>query len=285
MNQTFKVALVQNCAGASLDLNLEDVDDLVRGARAKGADLICLPEYFACLDVSEGGFELGAHSEQSHPALPFLRALAKELRVWLQLGSLAIKTTGRRIRNRSYLIDADGRVVASYDKIHLFDVDLAGGESYRESDKIDAGAHAVVSPTPWGPLGFSICYDLRFPQLYRTLAQAGAMYLTVPAAFTRKTGQAHWHTLLRARAIETGSYVFAPCQYGRHGIAETYGHSLVVDPWGEVVADGGDGRGFVIASVDPRRVHESRRMIPALRHDRPFALQSVEIEEPARALA
>ncbi len=285
MSHTFKVALVQNCAGASLDLNLEDVDDLVRGARAKGADLICLPEYFSCLDVSESGFELGAHAEQSHPALPFLRALAKELKVWLNLGSLAIKTTGRRVRNRSYLIDADGRVVARYDKIHLFDVDLAGGESYRESDKIDAGSNAVLSPTPWGPLGFSICYDLRFAQLYRTLAQAGAMYMTVPAAFTRKTGEAHWHTLLRARAIETGSYVFAACQYGRHGNAETYGHSLVVDPWGEVVVDAGENRCFVIASVDPRRVQDARRMIPALRHDREFGLQSVEIEEPARALA
>lgn len=285
MSQSFKVALVQNCAGASLDNNLEDVDDLVRGARAKGADLICLPEYFSCLEVTASGFELGAHAEQSHPALPFLRALAKELGVWLQLGSLAIKTGGRRIRNRSYLVDDNGRVVARYDKLHLFDVDLEGGESYRESDKIEAGARAVVSPTPWGPLGFSICYDLRFPQLYRALAQAGASFLTVPAAFTRKTGEAHWHTLLRARAIETGSYVFAACQYGRHGNAETYGHSLVVDPWGEVVADGGEGRGFVIASVDPARVQEARRMIPALRHDRQFVLESVEIERPARALA
>ena len=285
MSESFKVALVQNCAGASLDLNLEDVDELVRGARAKGAELICLPEYFACLEVNENGFEVGAHSEQSHPALPFLRALAKELKVWLQLGSLAIKTSGRRIRNRSYTIDATGRVVARYDKIHLFDVDLAGGESYRESDKVEAGSQAVVLPSPWGSIGMSVCYDLRFARLYRVLAQAGAMYLTVPAAFTRKTGEAHWHVLLRSRAIETGSYVFAACQYGSHGRAETFGHSLVVDPWGNVLADGGEGRGFTIATVDPAKVHEARRMIPALEHDREFALQTVQLAEPARALA
>ena len=174
--------------------------------------------------------------------------------------------------NRSLLIDAAGEVVARYDKLHLFDVSLRGCERYRESDTVKPGAAAVVAPTPWGLLGLSICYDVRFPQLYRALAQAGASYLAIPSAFTRTTGEAHWHVLVRARAIETGAYVFAPAQSGLHAEGRrTYGHSLIVDPWGAVLADAGEEEGAIVATIDPARVAEARRMIPALEHDRPFA--------------
>jgi len=271
MSKTFTVGCIQNCAGKDMNANLAQCDELVRDTHAAGAELICLPEYFTCLDVSSAGFEVGAWSEQDHPALAHYKALAQQLKTWLQLGSLAIKSDSNKILNRSYVIDDQGQTAARYDKLHLFDVDLSDGMSYRESDTVEPGDRAVVAATPWGHLGLSVCYDLRFAYLYRALAQAGAQFLTVPAAFTKTTGEAHWHILLRARAIETGSYVFAACQYGRHGKAETYGHSLIVDPWGEVLADGGDGAGFVTAEVDVAKVENARRSIPALTHDRPFA--------------
>jgi predicted amidohydrolase len=168
------------------------------------------------------------------------------------------------------LIDHRGQIAARYDKIHMFDVDLANGESYRESELFVAGDEAVVASIAWGMLGLSVCYDLRFPHLYRKLAQAGAQLISVPAAFTKTTGEAHWHTLLQARAVETGCFVLAPCQHGRHGAATTYGHSLIIDPWGGVLADGGEKRGFVTADIDFGAVDQARRMIPALSHDRDF---------------
>lgn len=271
MNDKLTVACIQNCAGPSLESNIEECTGFVRDAHRDGADLVCLPEYFSCLDVAETGFELGATIEEEHPALAQFSALAKELEVWILLGSLAIKAGPTKIRNRSYLIDGAGNVTARYDKIHLFDVELANGETYRESDGVEPGHHAIIAPTPWGTLGLSVCYDLRFAYLYRALAQAGASILTVPAAFTKTTGEAHWHVLLRSRAIETGSFVVAPCQYGRHGKAVTYGHSLIVDPWGAVLADGGTGPGVVMAEIELAKVDEARRMIPALRHDRTFS--------------
>jgi predicted amidohydrolase len=194
----------------------------------------------------------------------------------LLLGSLAIKAGPGKVTNRSYLVDAAGEIAARYDKLHLFDVDLADGERYRESAAVAPGSNAVVAPTPWATLGLSICYDLRFPYLYRALAQAGAQILTVPAAFARTTGQAHWHVLLRARAIETGCYVLAPCQCGTHGGGRpTYGHSLIVDPWGRILADGGDEPGIVTATLDLAEVAKARAMIPALQHDRAIAGPSV----------
>lgn len=270
MSDTFITACIQNCAGPDMEANIAEAAKLVGAARRKGAQLICLPEFFSCLQLTGEGMEVGAFAEEHHPALPRFRGLAKDMDAWILLGSLAVRGSGNRLRNRSFLLDPTGRVVASYDKLHLFDVDLAGGERYRESDLFEAGTEAVLGPTPWGPLGLSVCYDLRFAYLYRALAQAGARFLTVPAAFTRTTGKAHWHVLVRSRAIETGSYVFAPSQYGRHGRGETYGHSLIVDPWGQVLADGGEGPGFVMAEIDPARVDEARRMIPALGHDRRF---------------
>ncbi|HYD99546.1 MAG TPA: carbon-nitrogen hydrolase family protein, partial [Alphaproteobacteria bacterium] len=177
-----------------------------------------------------------------------------------------------RVANRLFVIDPQGEIRARYDKIHMFDVDLAGGESYRESATFRPGEQAVLAQTPWGGLGMTVCYDLRFPHLYRALAQAGARLLAVPAAFTVPTGRAHWHVLLRARAIETGCFVIAPAQTGTHDAGrQTYGHSLIVDPWGEVLADGGGEPGFVTADLDLGRIDEARGMVPALRHDRPFA--------------
>jgi predicted amidohydrolase len=267
---------VQNCAGPEIGPSLEEATALVRAARAQGAELICLPEYFSCLKTSDDQFVIGALSEAEHPALPHFRDLARELGAWLLLGSLAIKAGPGKVTNRSYLVDAAGEIAARYDKLHLFDVDLADGERYRESAAVAPGSNAVVAPTPWATLGLSICYDLRFPYLYRALAQAGAQILTVPAAFARTTGQAHWHVLLRARAIETGCYVLAPCQCGTHGGGRpTYGHSLIVDPWGRILADGGDEPGIVTATLDLAEVAKARAMIPALQHDRAIAGPSV----------
>ena len=282
MPQAFKAACIQNSAGPEIGPSMAEATDLLRAAEAEGAELICLPEYFTCLQASDDLFVVGALSEEEHPGLPHYRGLAQELGVWLLLGSLAIKAGPDKVTNRSYMIDANGGIAARYDKIHMFDVDLPDGESYRESAYIEPGNEAVLADTPWGSLGMTVCYDLRFPQLYRSLAQAGASYLAVPAAFTKTTGEAHWHLLLRARAIETGCYVFAPCQYGTHGGGrETYGHSLIVDPWGRVLADGGEGAGFIIAGIDPAEVAKARAMIPSLQHDRDFAAPEQETPAPA----
>lgn len=272
MSASFTVACVQNRATRDPAQSIAECESLTRKARAAGADLICLPEFCTCLDLVEGRLEVGAFPEATHPGLASLSALARDLEVWLLIGSLAVRAPGDRARNRSLLVDPAGAVVARYDKIHLFDVELSATESYRESERLDGGEQAVLAATPWGPLGLSICYDLRFAYLYRALAQAGACFLSVPAAFTRTTGRAHWHVLVRARAIETGSYVFAPSQYGDHGDARTYGHSLVVDPWGQVLADAGAGPGYALAEVDPQRVSDARRRIPALSHDRPLTV-------------
>jgi predicted amidohydrolase len=271
MAEQFKVALVQNRAGADMDANIAECSEFVRQAHDQGADLICLPEMFSCLYSSDGSLDAGPHPQDSHPALQHFSNLAAELGTWIQPGSVAVETPSNKLRNRAVMFDPTGAQVAQYDKVHMFDVDLADGESYRESEIFESGDEAVLAPTPWGLVGMTVCYDLRFAYLYRTLAQAGARYLTVPAAFMRTTGKAHWHVLLRSRAIETGCYVFAACQWGAHGDAVTYGHSLVVAPWGEVIADGGESGGVVIADVDPAKVEEARAMVPALRHDRPLS--------------
>jgi len=280
MTEAFRVACIQNCAGPVLEHNLEESSRLAREARDAGADLLCLPEFVSCLEVTDTGLEVGPAPEDSHPALARYRDLARELEAWLLVGSLAVRTASGGVRNRSLLLDAGGEVVARYDKLHLFDVDLGGGERYRESDTFEAGDEAVVAETPWARLGMSVCYDLRFAYLYRALAQAGAEVLAVPAAFTRTTGQAHWHVLLRARAIETGSWVVAPAQYGRHGKGETYAHALVVDPWGEVVADAGEAPGFAVAEIDLSRVESARRRVPALRHDRGLRVRHARAGAP-----
>ncbi len=285
MTATFTAACIQNEAVADMAASIAAATDLVRAARADGAELICLPEYFACYKAAEAEVVVGPHAEPAHPALAHFQALAQELDAWLLLGSLAITAGPGKIFNRSYLVTPGGAIAARYDKVHLFDVDLADGESYRESALIEPGTQAVLAATPWATLGLSVCYDLRFPQLYRSLAHAGAEVLTVPAAFTKTSGQAHWHVLLRARAIETGCYVLAPCQCGDHGGGrETYGHSLIVDPWGRVLADGGEAAGYITAKIDLAEVAKARAMIPALDHDRDFEgpdAGKIETEVPA----
>ncbi len=285
MSKPFTVACVQNRATEDREATVADAVARVREA-AKRAQLICLPEFFSCLALKNRRLVPDPHVESAHPVLKTFRRLAASLDRWLLLGSLAVETK-EGIKNRSYVLDSAGEVVARYDKVHLFDVDLKNGERYRESETFAPGAAAVTAALPWGSLGLSVCYDLRFPHLYRALAKAGADFLTIPAAFTRTTGEAHWHVLIRARAIENGSYVFAPSQCGRHGEGETFGHSLIVDPWGEVLADGGVEPGIIYAEVDATRVAEVRGMIPSLRHDRPFdtAAESASIRTARRSAA
>ncbi len=270
-NDTFTVACVQNRADDT-DRGLDECETLAREARERGAQLICTPEFCHRLHVDADGLSAGAAAESAHPALARLSALAAELGAWLLVGSLAVRDADGRQRNRSLLLDDRGNVVARYEKIHMFDVNLGAGETYRESDSFEPGDRSVVADTPFARLGMTVCYDVRFAALYRALAQAGAQVLTVPAAFTHTTGKAHWHVLLRARAIETGSYVVAPAQYGVHGKARTYGHSLVVDPWGEIVAEAGEAAAVITATIDVSRVAAARSRIPSLEHDRPYAM-------------
>ena len=268
----FRLACVQVNAGDDMAANVAQASALARAARAAGADLVALPECVALMEPRRARVIELAAPEDSHPALAAFRALARELGVWLLAGTVTVRTDEERVANRSCLIAPDGGIAARYDKIHMFDVDLPGGESYRESRTYRPGDAAVSAALPWGVLGMTVCYDVRFPHLYRALARAGADFLSVPSAFTRQTGEAHWHVLLRARAIEAGAYVFAPAQCGEHpGKRLTYGHSLIVDPWGRVLADGGEAPGFVMAELDTAAVAKARQALPSLEHDRPFA--------------
>lgn len=270
-----RVACVQPSSGQDMDENLRALGDLIRRARDQGAELITLPECCVLMDHRTEIVQASAVATEEHPAISVFAALARETQAWLLVGSIAAASADGRAANRSILLDTEGRIAATYDKIHMFDVDLPTGEVYRESEVFRPGEHAVIAETPWGKLGMSVCYDLRFAALYRALAQAGASMLSVPAAFTKHTGEAHWHLLLRARAIETGSFVIAPCMWGEHsGGRATYGHSLIVDPWGGVLADAGEGVGVVVADLELAKVAEARATIPALRHDRPFSQPS-----------
>lgn len=267
----FRAACVQLRSSDDVDENIKTASALIREAKAAGADFIATPEN-TTLMAPDGGAKLErSFPENSDPALPAFRALAEELKVWLLIGSLAIKVSETKTANRSYLIDPKGRIAAQYDKIHLFDVDLPSGEKYRESNTVAGGNRAVLADTPWGRIGLTICYDLRFPQLYRALAKSGAFMLTVPSAFTETTGKAHWHTLLRARAIENGAFVIAPAQGGLHANGRrTYGHSLIVAPWGEVLAEGGVDPGVIFADIGPALSTDARARVPNLQHDRAF---------------
>ena len=285
MTETLRVACVQPSSGQDVGANLEAAGALVREARARGAALVALPENVALMEHRSAVLRASAAPLDTHPAVAFFRALADETGAWLLAGSVAATTGDGRLANRSLLIDPEGTIVAAYDKIHMFDVDLPTGERYRESEAFRPGGRAVVAETPWGGLGMTICYDLRFPQLYRALAHAGARLIAVPAAFTKHTGEAHWHVLLRARAIESGCFVVAPCMWGSHsGGRETYGHSLIVDPWGEVLADGGAGTGVVTADLELACADRVRAAIPALAHDRVFLPPARESAGGRRAL-
>src|SRR4051794_29011087 len=278
MSSPFTAACVQFTAGPDIEPNLRQVADLVRRSRDAGADFIMTPEVSNLIESGRRRREK-ARREAVEPFLAGMRELARETGAWLLLGSLVIDPTGEpgadpgedRLANRSFLIDGSGGIVARYDKIHMFDINLPGGESYRESAAYRPGGHTVVAETPWGRLGMSVCYDIRFPYLYRALAHAGADFLSVPSVFTVPTGTAHWHVLLRSRAIENGCFVFAPAGWGEHaGGRKSYGHSLIADPWGAVLADKGEGIGIVTARIDPARIAEARRMVPSLQHDRDF---------------
>jgi predicted amidohydrolase len=270
----FRAALVQLRSGRSVDANLDVAERLIRRAAQGGAIYVQTPENTALMELKPELTLQAAQTEQASAALERLRALARELGIYLHVGSLAIKLDAERVANRSYLIGPDGEIAARYDKLHLFDVDLAHGESHRESATCRPGAKAVVVDLPFGRLGLSICYDLRFPQLYRALATAGAEFIAVPAAFTRQTGEAHWHVLIRARAIETGAFVLAASQGGLHENGRaTYGHSLIVSPWGEVLAEAGEDPGVIFAEVDLAAAAEARARIPALKHGREFEIE------------
>jgi len=272
-----RLCMVQMTASDDPAANLADVTDAVAAAAAGGAELVLTPEVTNCVSLSRAHQQAVLCHESDDPTLAGLRAAAAAHGVWLLIGSLALKTgdPDGRLANRSFLVDPAGAIVARYDKLHMFDVDLSATESFRESRGYRPGERAVLAPTPFGPLGMTICYDLRFPALYRDLAQAGARILTVPSAFSAETGPAHWETLLRARAIECAAYVLAPAQTGVHPASagkrrRTWGHSLAVDPWGQVIADGGDAPGLVFADIDPDSADDIRRRLPSLYHDTAF---------------
>jgi predicted amidohydrolase len=272
MPDKLNVACVQLSSTTTIAENIEISSALIREAHGKGAAFITLPEV---VNLCQRRSELAvatAQFQEDEPALAAYRKLAEELGVWLLAGSLAIKLPDdKRLANRSFLIDSDGAIVATYDKIHMFDVNLANGETFRESATYKPGDRAVVAPTPWATLGMTICYDVRFPYLYRSLAHAGAKMIAVPSAFTRRTGEAHWHILMRSRAIETACFVISPAQCGDHEDGrKSYGHSVIIGPWGEVIADGGEEPGVITGELDFAAVDKARSMIPALTHDRTY---------------
>lgn len=273
MNQRFTAACVQMTAGRELAANIDAASNLIREARAAGADFIATPENTTMIEPRRRLILEKALPEKKHPGVSAFAALARELEAWLLIGSMTIGLGHDKAANRSFLFAPDGRIAARYDKIHMFDVSIPDGQTYRESAIFEPGTTAVVAELPWARLGMSVCYDLRFASLYRALAKAGAQLLSVPSAFTEFTGRAHWHVLLRARAIETGCFLLAPAQTGEHAEGRrTYGHSLIVAPWGEILADAGTKPGVITAEIDPAKVEEARSMISSLDHDRPFDL-------------
>jgi predicted amidohydrolase len=276
MTATFKAAMIQMQAGLSPAANLAAAVRLIGEAKSAGADYVQTPEMTNIMEVKRERLFANIVAEEADASLVMLCELARKLGIYVHIGSLAIKLTSEKAANRAFLIDPKGQIVARYDKIHMFDVDLGNGENYRESRSYRPGEQAVISDLPWGRLGVTVCYDLRFPALYRALAEAGATMLAIPSAFTKQTGEAHWHVLNRARAIENGCFVLAAAQGGKHESGrETFGHSLIVDPWGRVLAEGGTEPGVVMAEIDMAEVSKARARIPSLQHGRRF-----EILEP-----
>ena len=269
----FRAALVQMRSARAVEPNIVAAEALIREAAGKGAQYVQTPENTNIMEPDAEKLFAALVPESEDPTLARLRAVAAELGIFLHIGSLAIRETATKAANRAFLIAPDGAIVARYDKIHLFDVNLANGESYLESERVRPGAEAVTYDLPYGRLGFAVCYDMRFPHLFRALAQqGGAEILTAPAAFTKTTGEAHWHVLLRARAIENGAFVLAAAQGGTHETGrQTFGHSIVIDPWGRVIAEAGIEPCVIIADIDTAEVALVRGRIPALKHDRPFA--------------
>jgi predicted amidohydrolase len=282
--QTFRAALVQLRSGREIGPNLAIAEELIRSAAANGAQFIQTPENTALMELGTERLFARIRSEAETEALPLFGRLAKELGIWLHIGSLAIRVGEAKAANRAFLFAPNGEITARYDKIHMFDVDLPSGESYRESKNYRPGEEAVTARLPWGVLGITTCYDLRFPEQYKALALAGADFLAVPAAFTKQTGEAHWHVLLRARAIETGCFVFAAAQGGMHENGRaTYGHSVIISPWGEILAEAGDEPGVITAEIDRAQIGIARARIPALTHVRPISVRHFDAIGAAEA--
>ncbi len=272
---SFTASCLQVNAGNSLEHNIATAVDMIGTAVGDGADIVFMPENVTMMEWGRKAITSKAATETDHPGLVAFKDAAKQHGIWVHCGSLSILLDDGRIANRTYVLDSDGNIAAQYDKIHMFDVDLGNGERYAESSTFAPGDRAVVVELPWCKLGLTICYDLRFPGLFRDLAQAGADLIAVPSAFTQVTGEAHWHVLLRARAIETGVYVVAPAQTGMHpGDRGTYGHALIVDPWGSVIADAGAEVGLITATLDVHKVERTRQKMPSLSHDRAFVSSS-----------
>jgi predicted amidohydrolase len=268
----FKAAAVQMRSGTSVARNLDDAEAMIRAAAAAGADYVLTPEMTNILCRDRATLLAAVSPDEGNPELARFSALANELGIFLHIGSMAVRLGPDSVANRAYLIAPDGSVAARYDKIHMFDVNLPAGESYRESALYRPGAEAVVADLPFARLGLSVCYDVRFPQLFQALALGGASVLAIPAAFTKTTGEAHWHVLLRARAIETGSFVVSAAQGGHHEDGrDTYGHSMIIDPWGRILAEAGTDPGIIVATIDPAASADARARIPALANRRAFA--------------
>jgi deaminated glutathione amidase len=265
INSNFKVACVQLSTGTDITTNLPPVLELIRSAKDNGADLIITPEQTLLMANSKKQLFNQISYEEEDKSIAVFCDLALELKVFLIIGSLSIKIDDYRAVNRSYIINNNGKIIGHYDKIHMFDVQLESGETYHESSTFESGKKISIIDVPWGKIGLTICYDLRFPGLYKSIATRGARFITVPSAFTKYTGSAHWHVLLRARAIETGCFIFAPAQVGKHQNGrETYGHSLIVSPWGEILAEAmNDNPCFIIADINTEEVMNSRNKIPA----------------------
>jgi deaminated glutathione amidase len=273
---SFKAAMIQMRSGLQPGANIDAAVRYIGDAKSAGAEYVLTPEMTNILAANREQLFAVAVEEEADPSLATLREVARKLRINVHIGSLAIRISPDRAANRSFLIDSKGNILARYDKIHMFDVDLAGGESYRESRNYRPGELAVLADLPWGRLGLTVCYDLRFPALYRALAEAGATMLAIPSAFTKQTGEAHWHVLIRSRAIENGCFVFAAAQGGRHENGrDTFGHSLIVDPWGRIIAEGGTEPGVIVGEINPAEVVNARARVPSLQHGRRF-----EIVEP-----
>jgi deaminated glutathione amidase len=283
-NRSFRAGLVQMCSGRDVGENLAAAGTLIRLAAAKGAQYVQTPEVTTLIELDRKRLLAAIHPEEGNPAIDHFRELARELGIWLHVGSMAVLLGNGKIANRSLLFSPRGDAIARFDKVHMFDVELPGGESYRESKNYQAGNVAVLADLPWGSLGLTVCYDLRFPHLYRSLAKAGADFLAIPSAFTRQTGEAHWQVLVRARAIENGCFVFAAAQGGRHESGrETYGHSLIVSPWGDVLAEAGTEPCVIVADIDRGEVDVSRQRIPSLQHDRPFEISRSALRQVKEA--
>ncbi|MBO6521583.1 MAG: carbon-nitrogen hydrolase family protein [Rhodospirillales bacterium] len=275
MTGAFKAALVQTTAGPNPAANADANVQLLHEAAGAGADFVMFPEVCNMIEPDREQCRAKARPAADDETLTRLREGAAELGVWVLVGSIVAQSEDMpgKLANRSFMIDDQGAIVGEYDKMHLFDVDVGSGDVYRESDTYRPGTNVTLVPTPWGVFGMTVCYDMRFPHLYRDLARAGAVMLSAPSAFTRPTGEAHWHVLLRARAIECGAFVFAPAQTGDHaGGRKTYGHSLAVGPWGEVLADGGTAPGITYVDIDTSKALEARKRIPSLLHDRDYSL-------------